>query len=101
MAVRTQQEILESLRERIGDSTDDDTLAFIEDVTDTLTDYETRVSDSTNWRERYETNDAEWRQRYRDRFFGNTDTDTVVDNNGVVESETEKPMTFEDLFKEE
>ena len=48
MAVRTQQEILESLKARIGDSTDDDTLAFIEDVTDTLTDYETRVSDTTN-----------------------------------------------------
>lgn len=98
MAVRTQQEILESLKARIGDSTDDDTLAFIEDVTDTLTDYETRVSDSTNWKEKYETNDAEWRQRYRDRFFGNQDSG-VVDPEPIVEPE--KPMTFEDLFKEE
>lgn len=100
MAVRTQQEILESLKARIGDSTDDDTLAFIEDVTDTLTDYETRVSDSTNWKEKYETNDAEWRQRYRDRFFGNLETE-VVEPSSVVETETKKPMTFEDLFKEE
>ena len=100
MAVRTRHEILESLRARIGDSTDDDTLAFIEDVTDTLYDYETRVSDSTNWRERYETNDAEWRQRYRDRFFGNPESE-VVETDNVVETETEKPMTFEDLFKEE
>lgn len=100
MAVRTRDEILESLRARIGDSTDDDTLAFIEDVTDTLSDYETRVSDSTNWRERYETNDAEWRQRYRDRFFGNPEGE-VVEIDNVVETETEKPMTFEDLFKEE
>lgn len=100
MAVRTQQEILESLKARIGDSTDDDTLAFIEDVTDTLTDYETRVSDSTNWKEKYETNDAEWRQRYRDRFFGNTESE-VVETDSVIETETEKPMTFEDLFKEE
>ena len=98
MAVRTQQEILVTLRAMIGDSTDDDTLAFIEDVTDTLTDYETRVSDSTNWRERYETNDAEWRQRYRDRFFGEPESEEV-ETEGVVE--TEKPMTFEDLFKEE
>ena len=96
MAVRTQQEILESLKARIGDSTDDDTLAFIEDVTDTLTDYEKRVSDSTNWKEKYETNDAEWRQRYRDRFFGHPETD--VD---PVDPEPEKPMSFEDLFKEE
>lgn len=100
MAVRTQQEILESLKARVGDSTDDDTLAFIEDVTDTLSDYETRVSDSTNWKEKYETNDAEWRQRYRDRFFGNSESE-VVEIDNVVETETEKPMTFEDLFKEE
>ena len=100
MAVRTQQEILESLKARIGDSTDDDTLAFIEDVTDTLTDYETRVSDSTNWKEKYETNDAEWRKRYRDRFFGNPENE-VVETDSVDETETEKPMTFEDLFKEE
>ena len=98
MAVRTQQEILESLKVMIGDSTDDDTLAFIEDVTDTLSDYETRVSDSTNWKEKYETNDAEWRQRYLDRFFGNPESE-VVETDSVVE--TEKPMTFEDLFKEE
>lgn len=100
MAVRTQQDILESLRARIGDSTDDDTIAFIEDVTDTLSDYETRVSDSTNWKEKYETNDAEWRQRYRDRFFGNPESE-VEEIDSVVETETEKPMTFEDLFKEE
>lgn len=100
MAVRSRDEILESLRARIGDSTDDDTLSFIEDVTDTLSDYETRVSDSTNWKEKYETNDAEWRQRYRDRFFGNPESD-VVETDSVVETETEKPMTFEDLFKEE
>ena len=100
MAVRTQQEILKSLKARVGDSTDDDTLAFIEDVTDTLSDYETRVSDSTNWKEKYETNDAEWRQRYRDRFFGNSESE-VVEIDNVVETETEKPMTFEDLFKEE
>ena len=100
MAVRTQQEILESLKARVGDSTDDDTLAFIEDVTDTLSDYETRVSDSNNWKEKYETNDAEWRQRYRDRFFGNSESE-VVEIDNVVETETEKPMTFEDLFKEE
>lgn len=98
MGVRSQQEILESLRARIGDSTDDETLAFIEDVTDTLSDYETRLSDSTNWKEKYETNDAEWRQRYRDRFFGNPESE-AVEIDSVVE--TEKPMTFEDLFKEE
>ena len=100
MAVRTRDEILESLKARIGDSTDDDTLAFIEDVTDTLTDYETRVSDSTNWKEKYETNDAEWRQRYRNRFFGAPESEEV-ETEDVVEKETEKPMTFEDLFKEE
>ena len=36
MAVKTKAEILETIRSRVGDSTDDETLEFLEDVTDTL-----------------------------------------------------------------
>jgi hypothetical protein len=36
MAVRTREEILESIRNIVGDSTDDNTLQVLEDVTDTF-----------------------------------------------------------------
>ena len=51
------------IRDKTGDSDED--LALIEDVSDTLT----SLSESENWKEKYETNDAEWRTKYRERFL--------------------------------
>lgn len=95
MAVRTREEILTGLRDIMGDSgNSDEGLALLDDVSDTLSDYETRSKDSTDWKQKYEENDASWRQRYHDRFF-NTEA-----NDPDPEPEPEyKPLTFEALFK--
>lgn len=97
MAVRTREEILEQVRTRLGDDASDEAIALVEDISDTISDYETRANgDGTDWKSRYEENDKEWRKKYRDRFFnGGTD-----DNNDDVSEPEEKPLTFEDLFKE-
>lgn len=102
MAVKTKAEILELVKVRIGDDTSDEALAIIEDVNDTLDDYETRIADSGDWKARYEQNDAEWRQKYKDRFFQPAADDEdrgEVDETG--EGEVEEKRTFEDLFKTE
>lgn len=100
MAVRTREEVMEMIRERIGEDTSDSALAIIEDLTDTLDDYDARIADSGDWRARYEENDAAWRQRYRDRFFG-TGTDDITEEAAVEEPAEEKaPQTFEELFTE-
>ena len=36
MAVKNREEILSEIRTRVGEQTDDETIAFLEDVTDTL-----------------------------------------------------------------
>ena len=96
MAVRTREELLNSVRARIGDDTSDEALAFIEDIQDTMSDYETRANgDGTDWKKKYEDNDKEWRTKYRERFFSGT---PVVDSE--VPEEKPKKMTFEELFKE-
>ena len=70
MAVRTKEDILESIRGVIGESSDDNTIALLEDITDTYDDLETRANgDGVNWKERYEENDREWRNKYTERFF--------------------------------
>ena len=43
MAVRTREEILNSIRARIGDDTSDEAISLVEDVTDTLADMENRA----------------------------------------------------------
>lgn len=100
MAVRSKEEILEAVRGRIGDATDDETIAFLEDITDTFSDYESRAQgDGVDWKSKYEENDREWRQKYTDRFFS---TEPKTEEPPTKEEvEEDKPMTFDDLFKEE
>lgn len=97
MAVKSREEIMGQLNQILGEKSDDDTLTFIGDLTDTISDYETRLGDTTNWKEKYETNDADWRKKYRERFFS---------GEGTEESEPDPPdndkkLTFESLFKTE
>lgn len=97
MAIKTKAELLELVKARIGDDTSDEALAIIEDVTDTLDDYETRVADAGDWKARYEQNDAEWRKKYKERFFAPTEEPEEIDE----PEEVEEKRTFEDLFKTE
>lgn len=101
MAVRSKDEIMEMIRERIGEDTSDSALAVIEDLTDTLDDYDARIAGSGDWQRRYEENDAAWRQRYKDRFFGSGNDDIKDDPEVGEPAEPEGPTTFEELFKEE
>ena len=96
MAVRTREEILESIKTRVGEATDDDTIAFIEDVTDTFTDLETRANgDGTDWEKKYKENDESWRKKYTERFFSKD-----PEPEPKPDPEPEPIKTFEDLFKE-
>lgn len=94
MAIRTKEEILESIRTRIGDDTSDEALALVEDVSDTMDSLSN--TDTEDWKAKYEENDAAWRQKYRDRFYNSDKPDT---------DEPEEPprqiRSFEDLFKKE
>lgn len=103
MAIRTREEILNSIKERFSDDTSDETLSLIEDVTDTLTDYETRTKDSTDWKTKYEENDKEWRTKYKERFFNSDrDVDNIPPDSNIIDKEDDtidEPKTFDDLFK--
>lgn len=102
MAVITKEEILEKLKTKLGDDTSDETLGLIEDISDTFSDIETRLSDNTDWKKKYEENDKEWREKYRDRFFNPDKNDDKVgigeDEVTSAETETELATTFDELF---
>lgn len=100
MAVRTREEILEAVRARVGEQTDDETISFLEDISDTLTDLETKAnSDGEEWKTKYEENDKEWRRKYTERFFSaDPDHEPEPNPNPNPNPEAEKPTRFEDLF---
>ena len=96
MAILTKEQLMESIKNRVGEDTSDEALAFIENVNDTI---ESMTTDkNTDWKAKYEENDAAWRQKYKDRFFNTSSEDEEDD---FEEEEKKKPMTYEALFKEE
>lgn len=99
MAVKTRDEILESFKTRLGEKPDDESISFLEDVTDTLDDFEKRAKgDGTDWKSKYEENDANWRKKYTERFFSNEPEPKKPEPKKPEPDNT--PTTFSDLFKE-
>ncbi len=96
MAVKTVAEIMEGLKGILGDNTSDDVLVFTENLSDTLN----ANNDGTDWKTRYEENDANWRKKYRDRFF-NSPADSSDPDEDNESSGEDKKLTFESLFKED
>lgn len=96
MAIRNREELLGAVQQHFGDDTSDETLALIEDITDTMTELETKAKDTTDWKKKYDENDSAWRKKYRDRFFSG--------GSGEDDEPEEKPepkkLTYENLFKE-
>lgn len=98
MAIKTKTDILNSLKEIIGDSTEDNALSLIEDVTDTFDDFEKKTQDNTNWEQKYKENDEAWKKKYKDRFFSSNSEDDQ-DTEEKEDESVEKPKTYENLFE--
>lgn len=97
MAIISRDELMNRLSTFLGEDTSDETLSFIEDVTDTIEDYESKSS--TDWEKRYNDLDNEWRKKYRERFFRKVkEDDEVIEE---AEEEKEEPKTYDDLFEKE
>ena len=94
--VKTREEIIESVKGIVGEQNDDKTIAFLEDITDTLTDLETKAKgDGTDWKTKYEENDAKWREKYAERFYS---SDPNPEPEPPKPDDTTKPKTFAELF---
>ena len=99
MAVSNRENILNRLSSILGDRSDDEALGILEDITDTLDDYDGRIKESGDWKAKYEENDKTWRDKYRERFYNAPETqDDYVEEEEV---ENKKTYTYEDLFKKE
>lgn len=99
MAVKSREEIMEAIRKRIGEDTSDEAISLLEDVTDTFTDYETKVADKTDWKAKYDEMDANWRKKYMDRFSGKTGEEVKDEQEEQIKDDSE-PRTFDELFTE-
>lgn len=93
---------------RVGAFGDDDNvIGLLEDITDTIDDYERRIAESGDWETKYNSLDADWRSRYRARFLeavnspggGDYEVDREI-STGEVVPDTMEIKTYEDLFED-
>jgi hypothetical protein len=93
MSIKSKNEIMDKVKELIGEDTSDETLGFIQDLSDTL---ENGNSDRIQELERQvEETDSTWRKKYRDTFFSGKPDPEMDDE----PDEPKKPRNFSDLFK--
>lgn len=98
MAVLSFDELIAKIKTKIGEDTSDESIALLEDVTDTFN----ANNDGEDWKTKYVENDKEWRKKYIERFSGSGsgehDDDDGDDDD---DDDNEEKTTFEELFKEE
>lgn len=101
MSVLSRDELLERTRTLLGERTDDEAIAFIEDVTDTYDSISDGNSGYTEEEVTAKVNEVEekWRKKYRDRFFGTGGNDDEDDDDLDDDNTNTEEVTIDDLFE--
>lgn len=103
--VLTRDDFMNTIKDVIGENTDDKSIKLLEDAADTLKDYEDKIATGDGgWKDKYEENDKMWRERYTQRFFSpapdnkSVDTDEPTGQDIDTPDEPELKTKFEELF---
>lgn len=93
MARLSKEDFTKAITTVIGDRTDEDSVKFVEDMTDTYNGLEAdkNVSD-TEWEQKYNVLNETWSKRYKDRFSES------IDENKENKKEETLPTSYSDLF---
>lgn len=97
MAILNRDDLMAKLKEHFGEDTDDASLSFIEDVTDTYDDLASKsnVTALSEMTQKYD----DLQKKYRERFFSGGDDYSNEDDHEQHEEPRPK-LRFEDLFTE-
>ena len=96
--VKTKDEIMEEIRAYIGDRSDDQTIALIENISDTIDDYAAHG----DYDEKLMAVEAEWRRKYIDRFMSGGENKNEVEDEKTRDEEKDnlEEIKIEDLYTE-
>lgn len=95
--VLNRDDFFSRINEIVGERKDEESIKFIEDMSDTYVDLEDRSrANEGDWERRYHELDEAWKEKYKNRFF--TGASRVITENGHGEAKTEK-TEFSDLFE--
>lgn len=98
MAIKTKEELLNSIKAILSDNSSDEVLSLYEDISDTIDASAGATAALEAANKKYEENDKMWREKYRSRFFSATNKEEPdPDPDPEPTTEPEK-KTYEDLF---
>ena len=104
MAVLSQEEFFNRLHERIGDDTTDESIAFMEDMTDTYNDLTNRINanNSVDWEKKYNEMNEAWKKKYKHRFLTASGGNPDYRSSSGKEDDDYNPeaINYGDLFKD-
>lgn len=97
--VLNREDFLKRIKEKIGDDTSDESISFIEDMTDTFDSFSTKETE--DWEKKYKENDREWREKYTKRFFSTETTpkEAMKEQDEDIKNDSDV-KTFDELFYE-
>lgn len=101
----SKEELIQAISSMLGETPDDNGLALLENVTDTISDYETKVVDTGDWENKYNELDQSWRKRYAERFMSSEDAEHETEPEEVKEKQEDdvkkdgEDLSFESLFE--
>lgn len=102
MAVLDKDKFFSVLHEKIGTDTSEESLTFLEDMTDTYNELEKRAKgDGEDWEKKYHELDKAWRDKYRHRFFTSDggNYEPAKGQNGDEDEYDPEAVTYNSLFK--
>ena len=99
MAILNKDEFFNRIHSFTGTDTSEESISFIEDMTDTYNDFENKINNNgTDWEQKYNELDKAWREKYRHRFFTGTSAIPAKDKEDEQEDHAEE-ITIDELFK--
>lgn len=96
MAILTRDEFFDRVQKVAGTDTSDETLAFIEDMSDTYNSLDEKANgEGADWERRYHELDESWKEKYKKRFFSGGGS-RIIEEKEIVDDK--KDIDFNDLF---
>lgn len=100
MAVLTRDDFFAKIHDHMGNVSSDEDISFLEDMTDTYNDLESRSKGSSeDYERRLKELDNSWREKYKHRFFNGGDRAIPSGNNYPDPENDPKTITVNDLFE--
>lgn len=101
MAILSRDEFFARIHDKIGSDSSDDSISFLEDMSDTYNDLENKANnDNVDWEKKYHELDESWKKRYTHRFFsGDSRNIPGNDDDGKPDYDAES-VSFESIFTE-